>query len=135
MTISRAAHRAILTHAAQTPDIEVCGLLLGSGNAIERADPAANVAADPAESFEIDPQALFSNIRAEREGGMALIGAYHSHPSGASRPSERDHAMALDVGRLWLIVAKGEMTAWRAEKPGHLIPVELSLASGGGQRQ
>ncbi len=135
MTISRAARAAILDHAAQTPELEVCGLLFGEGNAIEDARPTDNVASDPATSFEIDPQALFSAIRAAREGGPQLIGYYHSHPSGEALPSRHDHAMALDIGRLWLIAASGELTAWRGEKPGHLASVELSLASAEGQGQ
>lgn len=129
MTISRAAKRGILRHCSENPDIEACGLLFGSETMIVRAAPADNVAENPENSFEIDPAALFAAIRGEREGGDRLIGHYHSHPSGPAEPSARDAEMALDAGRLWLIVAGGEMGLWRAAAPGRLAPVELALAS------
>ncbi|WP_366943594.1 M67 family metallopeptidase [Parasphingopyxis sp.] len=129
VTISSAAKREILRHCAESPDIEACGLLFGQEDRIERAKPAENVAESPADSFEIDPAALFAAIRAERAGGDAIIGHYHSHPTGAATPSARDAAMALDTGRLWLIVSGAEMRLWRAIEPGRLAPVELALAS------
>lgn len=89
----------------------------------------ANVAKNPASNFEIDPAALFAAIRAERDGGDQIIGHYHSHPAGSTEPSARDAEMALDIGRIWLIVAGGEMDAWHVPSPGHLEPVELALAS------
>ena len=82
--------------------------------------PTANVAADPADRFEIDPAALFAAIRAERAGGGRIAGHYHSHPRGAAIPSPRDAAMADVPGRLWLIVAGGEARLWR-ERPGGAV--------------
>nr|WP_246263589.1 M67 family metallopeptidase [Parasphingopyxis algicola] len=129
VTISRAAKRRILRHCSENPDIEACGLLFGSESRISRASPTENVADDPARRFEIDPADLFAAIRAERDGGDRLVGYYHSHPAGPAEPSARDAAMALDTGRLWLIVAGGEMGLWRAAAAGRLEPVELALAS------
>lgn len=99
-------------HAACDFSREVCGLLLGRDGRIVEARPAANVADDPARAFEIDPAALFAALRAARAGGPALIGYYHSHPSGAAAPSARDLAMAAEDGKLWLIVAGDAVTAW-----------------------
>jgi proteasome lid subunit RPN8/RPN11 len=120
----------ILAHAAATPDREVCGLLFGTADTIDAAEPAANVAAAPARTFEIDPRALFAAIRAERTGGPRLAGHYHSHPSGDLSPSRTDAAMA-EPGRLWLIVAGGRAAAYRAEPGGPIhhafAPVEVTL--------
>lgn len=135
MTISRAAERRIRAHAAMTPHLEVCGLLFGREDAIERAEPADNVSASPADSFELDPRALFAALKAERAGGPRLLGHYHSHPGGPAEPSARDAAMALDVGRLWLIVAGDTLALWRVDRPGGFVPVELALASASGNRQ
>lgn len=129
VTISRAAKQRILNHCAEFPGVEACGLLFGSATHIEAALPTQNVAENPSDSFEIDPAALFAAIRAERAGGDRMIGHFHSHPTGIAEPSARDNAMALDTGRLWLIVANGEMLVWRAVTPGRLAPVELALAS------
>lgn len=129
VTISRAARERILAQAAASPEAEVCGLLFGEETSIISAVPTINVADSPAQNFEIDPAALFAAIRAERDGGEQIVGHYHSHPTGLARPSARDAEMALDAGRLWLIVAAGEMGVWRAVSPGRLEPVELALAS------
>ena len=129
VTISRTVKRQILAHCAESSEIEACGLLFGDETRILRAVPAQNVAGNPAESFEIDPVALFAAIRAERDGGDRLVGHYHSHPTGSAEASARDAAQALDVGRLWLIVGGQEMRLWRANRSGELVPVELALAS------
>lgn len=129
-TISRRLLDRILAEAAASPEREVCGLLLGRESRIERAVPAANVAADPACWFELDPAALFACLRAEREGGPRVIGHYHSHPSGDATPSPRD-AAAAEPGKLWLIVAEGRAALWRSVEGGALHrtfdPVELAI--------
>lgn len=126
--ISRAALDAIARQAAASPAAEVCGLLLGAAGLaaedVRTALPAANVAADPARRFELDPAALIAAHRRARAGGEAVLGHYHSHPSGDVRPSARDAAMAFEANALWLICAPdGRWALWRAlpdaaEAPG-----------------
>ena len=99
------------------PDAEICGLLLaGEGEMISR--PANNVAADPTRFFEIDPAALIAAHRAVRKGGQAIIGHYHSHPSGDPEPSRADAADAVPDGSLWLIVTRDRARLWRAVPHG-----------------
>lgn len=129
LTISRSAHDAILAHCAADSGVEACGLLIGHANAVREARPSENVAADPARAFEIAPAALFAAIREERRGGSVLLGHYHSHPHGGPEPSATDAAMAYDAVRYWIIVANGEMAAWRVTEPHHFTAVELCLAS------
>lgn len=93
---------------------EVCGLLLGAGRRIDAILPAANVASDPSRHFELDPVTLIAAHRAARAGGLAVIGHYHSHPSGVAAPSPTDAACAAPDGTLWLIVAGDDMRAWIA---------------------
>lgn len=121
--ISRSVLDAILAEAAASPAREVCGILLGAP-LISGHRPAENVAANPADSFEIDPAALFAAIRAERAGEGAVAGYYHSHPSGSPEPSARDRAMAAVDGRLWIIVGGGAAKGWRATDGG-FAPVDL----------
>lgn len=111
--ISTRALVAIRSHAASSPDYEVCGLLFGEAGRIDAAEPARNVAADPARHFEIDPSALFRAIRAERAGAVTLVGYYHSHPQGIAEPSETDRQSAAADGKIWFIVADDEVAAWR----------------------
>jgi proteasome lid subunit RPN8/RPN11 len=116
LRISSAALCRIVAEAAVSAD-EICGLLLG--------DPAAalacrNVHPTPARHFEIDPAALLRAYREARAGGPAVIGHYHSHPSGDPTPSPTDAAGAPPDGAIWLIVGGGEARAWVAREGGAL---------------
>jgi proteasome lid subunit RPN8/RPN11 len=120
--LTRGALAAMLAEAARAHPAEACGLLLGeriAGQAggqerITAIAPTANVAADPTRHFEIDPAALIAALRAERRGeGLALLGWYHSHPSGDATPSAVDQASAPRDGRLWAIIAGGTVRVWR----------------------
>ena len=113
-------------HAA--PD-ECCGLLLGDGATIDRTRPAANVHPHPARHFEIDPAALIAAYKAERAGGLHLMGYYHSHPSGAACPSPTDAAERSGDQRIWAIVAGGEISFWRDEREG-FVPLVPSIIDG-----
>lgn len=96
---------------------EVCGLLLGEAEVIMVAQPAANVATDAARSFELDPATLLSAHKAARAGGPAVLGHYHSHPSGLAAPSVTDAAAAYP-GAFWLIVANGRGALFEACQGG-----------------
>lgn len=122
--ISRSLLEQIVALAADDRH-EVCGLLLGAPDRIEAIIPAANVAANPARHFELDPAALIAAHRAARSGGPAIIGHYHSHPSGVAAPSATDAACATPDGSLWLIIAGGEATLWRAG-PGTAVNVHFT---------
>ncbi|KAA9018520.1 MULTISPECIES: Mov34/MPN/PAD-1 family protein [Sphingobium] len=122
--ISRSLLEQIVALAAADRH-EVCGLLLGGTDRIEAIIPAANVAADPARHFELDPAALIAAHRAARLGGPAIIGHYHSHPSGVAAPSVTDAACATADGSLWLIVGGRETTLWRAG-PGTAVNVHFT---------
>ncbi|WP_082458006.1 M67 family metallopeptidase [Sphingomonas sp. Leaf10] len=126
--------RAVLCEAAASAH-EVCGLLRGTGDRIERAEPARNVAADSARHFEIDPAALLNAYREARNGGAAVLGWYHSHPSGSADPSATDAAQAAADGRLWLIVGGGTARLWQAvangERHGRFDPVSFDVIGAG----
>ena len=93
---------------------EVCGMLLGAAGRIDAVRPASNVAPDPSRHFELDPAVLIAAHRAARDAGPAVIGHYHSHPSGVAVPSATDAACAAPDGTLWLIVAGDVARLWIA---------------------
>jgi proteasome lid subunit RPN8/RPN11 len=103
----------LLEEAARADPREACGLLLGKGARVALAQPATNVHAQPERHFEIDPAALIAAHRAQRAGGLELLGYYHSHPNGRAEPSASDAAAASGDGRVWAIVAGGAVTWWR----------------------
>ena len=120
LRISRDVRDRIVAETARDPAVEVCGLLLGQGLAVDTIEPCRNVAAAPATRFEIDPAALLAAHRRARAGGASVIGSYHSHPSGLAQPSPRDAADAAPDGGVWIVVAGTALTAWRAVDDGPL---------------
>lgn len=109
---------ALMDQSRAAGALECCGLLLGeaagSTARVNSILPTPNVAADTRTAFEIDHGALVAAHRAARGGGPAVIGHYHSHPTGDAAPSPRDRAAAIPDGRVWIIVAEGEIAAWQA---------------------
>lgn len=124
--ITSELHDLLIMRAARSPGHEICGLLFGEQQ-IDRSIAVKNVAQDRPRAFEIDPVPLFEAIRAERVGGPRLLGYYHSHPRGAPTASHRDHAQSAGDGRVWLIIAGAEITAWRATSLGFLSPDLLEV--------
>ena len=130
VTLSRSLLDRIAALAAADPAREICGLLLGSGGKVEAILPAANVAADPARHFEVDPTVLIAAHRAGRACGPAVVGHFHSHPSGSAIPSADDAAAAAADGALWLIIGGGEARLWRAVGEGlHDMFVAVHMAA------
>ncbi|MEG3166025.1 M67 family metallopeptidase [Sphingomonas sp. PB2P19] len=121
VSISSGLLATLIAAADASPDAEICGLLLGAGDWIAAAEPCANVAPNPARTFEIDPAALFAAYRRARGGGPAVVGHYHSHPSGAPVPSPRDAAQAMGDGALWLILGGGKARLWRSVEVGAFV--------------
>ena len=127
LRISSKSIAAIRAHAAETPGVEVCGLLFGTVEAVETVQGCANVADQPETRFEIDPAALIEAHKAERAGGAKLIGHYHSHPGGVCAPSEADRAEALDAGQYWLIIAGAEIGLWHITAPHHFVECGIAV--------
>lgn len=104
----------LLAEAASAHPEECCGILLGDGQGITSVVPAANVHPEPERHFEIDPQVLVDAHRAARQGGPGVLGYYHSHPNGRTRPSPEDRKKAARDGAIWAIIAAGRITLWRS---------------------
>lgn len=117
VAISRGLLDQITAHAAQLPDEEVCGLLLGNGERIEAVRRAANVAADRRRLFELDPAVLLAAYRSARAGGPRVLGHYHSHPHGDPSPSPCDADNAVP-GTLWLLIAGQRVALFEARQSG-----------------
>lgn len=125
--VEPAALAAMHDHARAALPTEACGLLLGRDGRIEAALPARNIHPDPHRHFEIDPQALVDAHRAARRGGPAVLGYYHSHPTGPAKPSVTDRALAAGDAMVWAIIAGGKITFWR-DRPGGFAPLGYTTA-------
>ena len=117
----------IVAHAVADLPNECCGLLIGNAEVVEDAAKARNIKRSRTR-FQVEPADHFAAIRRARAAGLEVIGAYHSHPSGPSGPSETDRARLTDPAMFHVIVslAHGTRTvrAFRLAD-GNFIPLEL----------
>jgi desampylase len=92
----------IMAHALRDRPRECCGILVGVGDEIVEAVPAANVAEEPLRRYEVSPADHFAQIkrcRATAGDGprvLRIVGVYHSHPHSAPVPSPTDLDQAFD---------------------------------------
>ncbi|EAQ29178.1 predicted metal-dependent protease [Erythrobacter sp. NAP1] len=108
--VTREALEAMRRAARLAHPHEACGILLGPASRVTTLCEATNVHPSPQTHFEIDPQALIDAHRQARDGGPAVLGYFHSHPSGPAEPSATDVEMAAGDGSIWAICA-GESDA------------------------
>jgi len=97
--------RAVVAHAKRDRPFECCGLLLGRQGAIAFAVEAPNIERTTTR-FHLDPRTHLEWQRRLRDvrPALAIVGVYHSHPSGAAVPSPSDIAEAHYPDWLHLIV-------------------------------
>ena len=93
----------IVAHARADAPLECCGLLLGAGARIEGAYRARNTLLSPTR-YQVDPEDHFAALRAARTAGLAVVGAYHSHPRSSAVPSPTDLSEALHPDFIWVVV-------------------------------
>lgn len=116
MRIRRAVIDAIVDHARRETPRECCGLLIGADDTILESRAARNLRHSEV-AYLVAPDDHFAAIRAARASGLAVVGAYHSHPNSAAVPSPTDIREATDPEFLYLIVSlravEPEIAAYR----------------------
>lgn len=117
----------IVAHAVEDLPNECCGLLIGTADIVEDASRARNTKRSRTK-FQVEPADHFAAIRRARAAGFEIVGAYHSHPSGPSGPSETDRVRLTDPSMFHVIIslAHGTRTV-RAFRlmDGNFSPLEL----------
>lgn len=91
--------KSIRAHAARDYPREACGLVVQIGRRHVYV-PCANLALDPKEQFQLDPQDY-----AQAEDLGTIIGIVHSHPDETSRASDHDRASCEVSGLPWHILS------------------------------
>ncbi len=104
MRLHKTALDQMVGHARAELPNECCGLLVGSADEVVRAEPVRNLQSSPTR-FLVDPEAQFAAMRRARREGLAVVGAYHSHPATAEWPSATDVAEITDPDGLHVIVS------------------------------
>ena len=128
MTLSLAESdlATIYRHGRRAYPEECCGVMIGppaekgsEAVVVTRVLSAENEREDASRHnrFLISPRALLDAQRSARDGGLEILGYYHSHPDHPARPSDfdREHAWP-GVSYLIISVEKGEVVdtrSWR----------------------
>lgn len=103
VAVPAAVIEAVLAHAADAAPREACGLLIGSGGRVHRMVRARNLASLESR-YEIAAADHFAAVRAARDEGLEVVGAYHSHPGSPAEPSATDREAAF-AGFLFAIAS------------------------------
>ena len=138
LVLSPALVAELAAHArAASPD-ECCGFLLGRAGsfevdaAVRAVNRAGLVSLAGRARFAIAPEDVFDAHRAAAGRGLAILGFYHSHPSGDGSPSAHDRVLAWP-GAFYVIVAAGRARAFVADRRGgELRELALVPAPGAG---
>ena len=107
----RAVYDEVVSRAFDGDEAEVCGVLAGTRgdgdepSIVARAHEAENVAETPRTRYRIDPEELLELIDGIEAAGRDVVGFYHSHPAGPTRPSETDAERATWPDRSYVICA------------------------------
>lgn len=84
---------AIIHHARAEWPNECCGILAGvmAGEefSVKNHYPLINELASPT-AFRSEPQSMFRAMKEIRQQQMEIVAVYHSHPTTAAVPSQRD---------------------------------------------
>jgi len=102
--IRKEALDVIVAHARAAAPAECCGILIGTGEAIDEAVRTKNIADAPTR-FLIDPRDHIDARRAARSRGLEVLGFYHSHARSPAWPSPTDVAEAAYPEAVHLIVS------------------------------
>ncbi len=102
----RTSHRqAMVGHAGRHWPEEACGLLAGPPGTVERVYPVANVAAERATEYYMDPAEQVRVMLEIEAAGWEVCGIFHSHPAGPAWPSATDLARAYYPDAVYVILA------------------------------
>ena len=88
---------------AQAP-VEVCGILAGKGDVVEKFYEMTNVD-NSNDHFMMDPAEQFGIVKNMRAAGVGMLAIYHSHPETPARPSAEDIRLALTSEVIYVIIS------------------------------
>ncbi len=98
------AFAEMIGHTYDGYPLEACGLLVGTGDQVNRFVACTNEAAS-ARIYAIPGKELLQAERAAEADGMEVIGVFHSHTHSEPYPSPTDVEQAPDPGWHYVIVS------------------------------
>jgi proteasome lid subunit RPN8/RPN11 len=155
LVFPEALRQELIDHARQGDPDEVCGMLAGHGDQIERVFRVRNVADEITADQDVfqdrethvatagrrpvhyymDPLDQLRVYREIDDLDLDVVAYYHSHTHTEARPSPTDIRLAHDSSAVWVLVSLTDqpaVRAWRIDKAdpvdenGNLTEVPLS---------
>jgi proteasome lid subunit RPN8/RPN11 len=117
LQISKKIFDEMISHAKTEAPNECCGLLAGKEGRVSEIYRISNLPSDdpkvadlkvPADRrfrYVMDPKEQLSAFKQMRQGGIELLGIYHSHPHSPAYPSATDVRLAFYSDVYYLIVS------------------------------
>lgn len=135
--LSRSAYDEVVYRAYGGDEQEVCGVLAGeydeNRTIVTDVYSAENAAETPEIRYAIDPEEQFEIMERIENDDLEVVGFYHSHPAGPTRPSETDADRATWPGYSYVIVALDGypyVGSWRWRGDDERFEQELVRVSG-----
>lgn len=94
----------MLAHCKEGLPNEACGILAGSGSEVSNIYKMTNIENSPV-SYFMDSEEQFKIMKEIREKNFSMIAIFHSHPSSAAYPSQRDESLAFYDDATYVIVS------------------------------
>jgi len=94
----------MLAHCKEGYPNEACGILAGNGSEVSRLYKLTNIERSPV-SYLMDSGEQFRVMREMREKGLSMLAIFHSHPSSAPYPSQKDINLAFYDDAVYLIIS------------------------------
>ena len=137
LRLQKRAAEEISRHAQADYPHECCGLLVGQRDAegwrVDYARPARNLNTERArDRYLLDSRDFMRIDREAREGGLDIVGVYHSHPDHPARASETDRENAWPAFAYLIVgVRQGQAEEWRVWEYDGAVFHERGLQSQG----
>jgi proteasome lid subunit RPN8/RPN11 len=104
LVVPEEIRRAVLAHSRWAYPNEACGLLAGDDMRVSLVFCLTNRLHSPSR-YTIDPREHFGAMRYAERQGLAIVGAWHSHPAGDATLSGTD--IASSPGGSWITMVVG----------------------------
>ena len=107
VVLTRTLSNKLLALAQRSPENEICGLVSGKNDILDKCYPVKNIALDQKTRFEMEPRQLLETMRLIREDQATFKAIYHSHPTTDAYPSIKDIQQAAYEDIFYLIISLG----------------------------
>ncbi len=83
---------------------EACGILAGRNNEALKIYKMTNIENSPV-SYMMDSMEQFKTMKDMRENNLSMLAIFHSHPSSAAYPSQKDLSLVFYEDSVYVIVS------------------------------